>query len=563
MDQIIIENLRIYANHGVYREENEKGQNFYINAILETNTRKAGTLDDLDLSTNYGEVCMFLNSFLKEHTYKLIETAAEKAAEAVLFRFPLVRRLTLEVRKPEAPVPLPFESVSVKIVRGWHKAYLSCGSNMGDRKMHLDGAVEAVRNDRKCRILRVSDWLATEPYGGVAKGEFLNGAIEMETLYTPEELLEKLHEIERIHGRERKVRWDSRTLDLDILLYEDCVMYTENLTIPHVDMQNRYFVLEPLRQIASYERHPVLGKSIGQMYEALMERERPAEPGQAEKEAEPGQAERPAESGQEEKPAEAGQTERPAESGQAEKPAEAGQTERPVESGQKEQPAEWKEQVDLEIQARKLTLEEARRIYETYAKTDFPPEEIKPFSVIAGVWEQGGYHAYGFYEKNAEKATENMDKESAAKPSDKVSEPVLCAYAFLVADKEKHVLLLDYFAVIKQKRGTGCGSAALSLLRKTCGDWNGLVIEVEDDELLSIDEGTRTMRKRRISFYTAAGCRMTGTRSRVWGVDYRLMIMPLSDELAENDMGEKVTSLYKCLYDEKTLRQHFAITAGG
>ena len=329
MDQIIIENLRIYANHGVYREENEKGQNFYINAILETNTRKAGTLDDLDLSTNYGEVCMFLNSFLKEHTYKLIETAAEKAAEAVLFRFPLVRRLTLEVRKPEAPVPLPFESVSVKIVRGWHKAYLSCGSNMGDRKMHLDGAVEAVRNDRKCRILRVSDWLATEPYGGVAKGEFLNGAIEMETLYTPEELLEKLHEIERIHGRERKVRWDSRTLDLDILLYEDCVMCTENLTIPHVDMQNRYFVLEPLRQIASYERHPVLGKSIGQMYEALMEREQPAE------------------SGQEEKPAEAGQTERPAESEQEEKEAEP---------GQKEQPAERKEQVDLEIQARKLTL---------------------------------------------------------------------------------------------------------------------------------------------------------------------------------------------------------------
>lgn len=536
MDQIIIENLRIYANHGVYREENEKGQNFYINAILETNTRKAGTLDDLDLSTNYGEVCMFLNSFLKEHTYKLIETAAEKAAEAVLFRFPLVRRLTLEVRKPEAPVPLPFESVSVKIVRGWHKAYLSCGSNMGDRKMHLDGAVEAVRNDRKCRILRVSDWLATEPYGGVAKGEFLNGAIEMETLYTPEELLEKLHEIERIHGRERKVRWDSRTLDLDILLYEDCVICTENLTIPHVDMQNRYFVLEPLRQIASYERHPVLGKSIGQMYEALMEREQPAE------------------SGQEEKPAEAGQTERPAESEQEEKEAEP---------GQKEQPAERKEQVDLEIQARKLTLEEARRIYETYAKTDFPPEEIKPFSVIAGVWEQGGYHAYGFYEKNAEKATENMDKESGAKPSGKVSEPLLCAYAFLVADKEKRMLLLDYFAVIKQKRGTGCGSAALSLLRKTCGDWNGLVIEVEDDELLSIDEGTRTMRKRRISFYTAAGCRMTGTRSRVWGVDYRLMIMPLSDELAENDMGEKVTSLYKCLYDEKTLRQHFAITAGG
>lgn len=269
MDQIKIENLQIYAYHGVYRDENEKGQNFYINAILETDTRKAGILDDLDLSTNYGEVCTFLNGFVKEHTCKLIETVAERAAEAVLLRFPLVRRITLEVRKPEAPIRLPFESVSVKITRGWHKAYLSCGSNMGDKRAHLDKAVEALRADVKCRVFCVSDWIVTAPYGGVEQDDFLNGAIGLETLYTPDMLLEKIHEIEKDHGRERKVHWGPRTLDLDILLYEDCIMHTKELTIPHRDMHNRSFVLGPLAQIAPYEKHPLFNQSIVQMYESL------------------------------------------------------------------------------------------------------------------------------------------------------------------------------------------------------------------------------------------------------------------------------------------------------
>lgn len=270
MDQIIIENLRIFAHHGVYREENEKGQNFYFNVVLETDTLAAGTLDDLELSTNYGEVCRFLDTFVKGNTYKLIETVAEKTAEALLLAFPLIRRLTLEVRKPEAPIPLPFGSVSVRITRGWHRAWLSCGSNIGDRQAHLDGAAEALRADEKCRLLRVSEWIETPPYGGVEQDDFLNGAMMLETLYTPKMLLEKLHEIEQAHGRERKVHWGPRTLDLDILLYEDRVMDTKELTIPHTDMHNRRFVLEPLAQIAPYVQHPLLHKSVRQLYEEIV-----------------------------------------------------------------------------------------------------------------------------------------------------------------------------------------------------------------------------------------------------------------------------------------------------
>lgn len=495
MDEIRIENLRVYAHHGVYREENEKGQNFYINATLETDTRKAGILDDLGLSTNYGEVCKFLHRFLKEHTYKLIETVAETAAEALLLHFPLVKNVTLEVRKPEAPIPLSFESVSVKISRGWRKAYLACGSNMGDKKGYLDGAVRAFRSDIKCRVLRVSDWIVTAPYGGVEQDDFLNGAMEIETLYTPRMLLEKIHEIESAYGRERKVHWGPRTLDIDILLYEDRMIDEEDLMIPHVDMHNRDFVLGPLAQIAPYKIHPLFGKSILQMYEEHRKH---------------------------------------------------------VGDGGLARAAEGREAQNM--WARKLTLEEAGEIYTDYLKGDFPPAEIKPFSIIEKMWKKGCYQAYGFYEEEkADKRTGEKEETDGAQP--------LCAYAFLLANKEEHVLLLDYFAVCRQKRGKGYGSLALSLLQKECAGFDALVIEVEDDELDDIDEEVRLVRKRRISFYTHAGCVMTSTRSRVWGVDYRIMALPLLDTETQPDMADKVTALYGGMYNKEAMKKHFAITA--
>ncbi len=273
-DQIIVEDLQIYAHHGVYRQENEKGQNFYISAVLDTDTRAAGMADDLGLSTNYGVVCRFLHTFLTEHTYKLIETAAEKASEALLLQFPYVRQVTMEVKKPEAPITVPFGSVSVKITRGWHRVYIACGSNIGDRRAHLSAAVDALLMDKRCRVLRVSDWVETTPYGGVEQADYLNGVLSIETLYTPEELLEILQGIEKAEARERKERWGPRTLDLDILLYEGRLMDTDKLTIPHKDMQNRDFVLKPLSQIAPYERHPVFNKAV---VELLAEVERNGE----------------------------------------------------------------------------------------------------------------------------------------------------------------------------------------------------------------------------------------------------------------------------------------------
>ena len=272
LDEIRIQNLKIFANHGVYQEEQENGQNFYVNAVLYTDTRKAGTTDDLENSTNYGEVCHFINHFVKEHTFQLIETVAEQLAREVLAQFPLIKALDLEVRKPQAPIGLPFESVSVKIHRAWHQVYVAFGSNMGDREGHIERGLAMLGTYAGIRVEKSSEIIRTAPYGGVEQEEFLNGVVSLKTYLSPQELLQVLHEIEASENRERTIHWGPRTLDLDILFYDDLVLDEEELCIPHIDLQNRDFVLEPMMELAPYKRHPVSGKSIQEMLTELRSR---------------------------------------------------------------------------------------------------------------------------------------------------------------------------------------------------------------------------------------------------------------------------------------------------
>lgn len=269
MDEIIIENLKVFAYHGVYQEENEKGQNFYVNAVLYTDTGKAGREDNREMTTSYGDVCQFIHQFVGENLFKLIETLAERTAEAVLSHFPLLEGITLEIRKPEAPIDLEFESVSVKITRMWHNVCLATGSNLGNRPKFIKDAIEAIDLDEKCKVIKSSELVRSRSYGNVEQGEFFNGVLLIRTLYSPEELLVRLHEIEDASGRQRVKHWGPRTLDLDIIFYDDMILDTDTLQIPHIDMHNRDFVLEPLSQIVPYKIHPVFGKSVIQLYEEV------------------------------------------------------------------------------------------------------------------------------------------------------------------------------------------------------------------------------------------------------------------------------------------------------
>ena len=231
MDKIRIKNLELFAKHGVFPEENALGQKFLVSADLYTDIRPAGLTDDLNASIDYGMVCHKIKDFLEQHTFRLLETAAEKLAWSLLTEIAGLKKVTLEIQKPWAPVGLPLETVSVRITRGWHTAYIALGSNLGETE----------------------------------QDDFLNGCLCLKTLLTPEELLALLHKLEQEAERKREIRWGPRTLDLDIIFYDDLVMDSRDLQIPHGDMQNRDFVLRPLAQIAPYVRHPILKKTVGGM----------------------------------------------------------------------------------------------------------------------------------------------------------------------------------------------------------------------------------------------------------------------------------------------------------
>ena len=129
-----------------------------------------------------------------------------------------IHALELEIRKPAAPIPLPVGSVSVCITRGWRRAVISCGSNLGEKEAYLREAMDKIAHDMKCRLVRSADFIVTAPYGGVEQDDFVNGAFLLETLYDPQELLTFLNRLEAEAGRERKIHWGPRTLDLDIIL---------------------------------------------------------------------------------------------------------------------------------------------------------------------------------------------------------------------------------------------------------------------------------------------------------------------------------------------------------
>lgn len=256
-DFIEISELTVFANHGVLPEEKTMGQKFSLSLRLYTDMTRAAATDDIYEAVNYAEVCAFVTEFTKSNTNKLIETAAENIAFALLERYPLITCVDVMLKKPWAPIGLPLDSVSVNITRKRNRAYIALGSNMGDKKAYLDMAVKEINESNYCNVKKISDFIVTAPVGGVEQEDFLNGCIEIETLLTPHGLLDLLQKIESKAGRERKIHWGPRTLDLDILLYNGEVINDETLIIPHPEMAKREFVLKPLSQIAPYAYHPV------------------------------------------------------------------------------------------------------------------------------------------------------------------------------------------------------------------------------------------------------------------------------------------------------------------
>jgi 2-amino-4-hydroxy-6-hydroxymethyldihydropteridine diphosphokinase len=149
-------------------------------------------------------------------------------------------------------------------------AYIALGSNLGDRRETIESALRALAGTERVEVARVSTIIETAPEGPAPQGWYLNAAAELRPTCSPRELLDVMLEIERRHGRDRarEVRFGPRTLDLDLLLYDQRIVNEPGLTLPHPRLHERVFVLEPLAEIAPRAFHPVLRMTMADIVEA-------------------------------------------------------------------------------------------------------------------------------------------------------------------------------------------------------------------------------------------------------------------------------------------------------
>lgn len=269
MDKLYLKDIEIFANHGVFAEEKSLGQKFIISLELDLDTRKAAKTGDLTQSVHYGELCHRVEEEFTKESYDLIETAAEKIAEYVLYNYPLVKGVKVLLKKPWAPILRHLDHAAIEIYRTWNRAFISIGSNIGDKEDNLNQAIKLVTLGDDTKLVKSSSYLKTEPWGYEDQEEFLNCVIEVKTILSSRELLEKAQSVENEMKRERLIRWGPRIIDLDIIFFNDEINNEEDLVIPHPRMEEREFVLSPLNEIAPNMLHPVLKKRIWKLLDEV------------------------------------------------------------------------------------------------------------------------------------------------------------------------------------------------------------------------------------------------------------------------------------------------------
>ena len=262
MDKIHIKDLEIIGFHGAIPEEKVLGQKFVLSFELDVDLRQAGKNDDLTKTVHYGELAQKVEEEFTKTSYDLIEKAAEEICEFVLLNYPLVKKVKLLLKKPWAPTRKHVEYVAVEIERKWNKVYIAAGSNLGDKEETLKEAIYKIDKRKDCVVTKVSNFYTTDPVGYEDQDQFVNCVFEINTLQTPSELMDTLLEVEKDFKRERIIRWGTRTLDLDIIFYDDIISYDEHILIPHPRAHERQFVMKPMCDINPYYVHPIYRKRV-------------------------------------------------------------------------------------------------------------------------------------------------------------------------------------------------------------------------------------------------------------------------------------------------------------
>ena len=255
MDRILIDDLRVMTVIGALPHEREIAQPIRIDLSIGVDLHEAGRSDELNATVHYGLVCERITEMARESKDILLERLAAKVADVVL-EFDLVDEVEVKITKLRPPVPEAVESTAVIITRTRaeaaapplvsHTAYIALGSNLGDRERYLRFAVRELGN-----VVAMSQVFETAPIGGPEnQGAFLNMVVQIETPIDPYALIRRCQRIEANALRQRIVHWGPRTLDVDVLFYDDVNITSEHLTLPHPRIFERRFVLAPLSEVA-------------------------------------------------------------------------------------------------------------------------------------------------------------------------------------------------------------------------------------------------------------------------------------------------------------------------
>lgn len=260
MDSITIKGLKFYAKHGVLEAEKEMGQffsldiKFFLDSVFSD--------DDIAKTVHYGKLSNEAVKFCSTNRFDLIETLVNKLATHLLIKYPLIEKLDLTLHKPHAPISENFDDVLINIVRERVICYLALGSNLGDKRAHLDSVKYSINEDPNIELIASSTYINTPPYGVLDQPDFLNAVIKVKTIYTVTQLLDFTKKLEKNANRVKIRHWGERTLDVDILFYSNLKYFSDNLIIPHPQIAFRTFVLEPMCEIEPFFIHPVLKKDI-------------------------------------------------------------------------------------------------------------------------------------------------------------------------------------------------------------------------------------------------------------------------------------------------------------
>ena len=326
MEKIQIKGLEIFAYHGVNPEEKTDGQKFILDITLYADLSAAMASDRLEDTINYAAVRKTVQRVMTGAKYDLIEHTASQVADAVLAGFPAVLRVTVLLKKPNAPMNATFDYVAVEVERerdgraaaspeekapdfsaeeparleaeaiqtgkepvqpedekaetsapvkkgllnfikgkdaAYKQAYIALGSNIGDRGENLNRAVWALASVPGVRISAASRVYETEPVGYRKQEKFYNAVVRVETTLTPRALLGVCLGVESGMGRIRGKKNGPRVIDLDLLLYEGEKCQSRELTLPHPRMEERAFVLSPLCDLVQDPYYLHILKELG------------------------------------------------------------------------------------------------------------------------------------------------------------------------------------------------------------------------------------------------------------------------------------------------------------